>query len=527
MHEIFAQVQAYLRGIWRYRWWIQAIAWPICIVGWLFVWSMPDVYRAEARVYVDTQTVLRPLLSGLAVQPNIEEEVAVLTRTLLSKPNLERIARMTDLDIQATTEKEMEALLERLEHQIQIQAGRNNLYTIAFEDPDPRVARAVVEAVLTLFMESSLGDKRQDSEMAQEFLERQVREYEAKLIAAEDRLKEFKRRHVGKMPSEGQDYYSRLQAALSQLQKVEVEYEEAVRRRDELRRQLEGEVPTFGIMSSPQAPTGRHPLDGRIASLQEQLDNLLLRYTEQHPDVVAIRETLKRLEAQREADLRASMSAGGVPPSIAENPVYQQIKVALGQAEADVAALEVRLKAARKEVQELREAVDTIPEVEAELAQLNRDYGIIKRKYEELVARLESARLSEEAQRSTDTVQFKVVDPPFVPMEPVGPMRPLFMFVVLIGGLGAGTFFAFVMSQVRPVFDDARILRSVTGYPVFGAISIIRNEETLRRQRIEIGGYLGAMVFLLLVFGVFLAMQAMGWGKEAMPYVQSVLGAGL
>jgi len=528
MHEIFAQIHSYLRGIWRYRWWIQAVAWPLCIVGWLFVWSLPDEYEASARVYVDTHTVLQPLLRGLAVQPNIEDQVRVLSRTLLSRPNLEQVARMTDLDILATDEEQMEKLLESLEQRITIKGSRENLFTISFVDPDPRVARVVVEAFLTLFMESSLGGKRQDSDMAQEFLERQVQEYEAKLAAAEARLKEFKRRHLGKMPSEGKDYFARLQAAQSELRKVEVAYEEAVRRRDELQRQLDGEVPTFGMVTTPSAPQGRHPLDGRIAALEEQLDELLLKYTEQHPDVVAIKETLARLEAQREADLRRMAGGQGTAPSsVIENPVYQQLKVALGQAEAEVAALQVRLKAAQREVRELKAAVDTIPEVEAQLAALNRDYGIIKKKYEELVARLESARLSEEAQRSTDTIQFKVIDPPFVPSEPVGPMRPLFMAVVLLGGLGAGVFFAFVLSQIRPVFDDTRILRAVTGYPVFGSISQIQNEAALRRQRVEVSGFLGGLFFLLLVFAAFLAMQAMGWGREAAPYVQDVLGAGL
>ena len=528
MHEIYAKVLSYLRGVWRYRWWIQAIAWPLCIVGWLFVWSLPDEYEASARVYVDTHTVLQPLLRGLAVQPNIKNQVQVLTRTLLSKPNLEKIARMTDLDIQATDDAAMQRLLEMLEAKITIEGGRDNLFTISYVDSDPRVARAVVEAVLTLFMESSLGGKRQDSDMAEAFLERQVQEYEAKLAAAEERLKDFKRRHIGNMPSEGKDYYARLQAAQENLRRVEVEYKEAVRRRDELRRQLEGEVPTFGIMAPAQAPQGKHPLDRRIVALEEQLDELLLKYTEQHPDVVAVRETLARLKAQREEDLRRMVGGrGSVLPSVAENPVYQQIRIALGQAEAEVAALSVRLEEARREVKELREAVDTIPQVEAELMALNRDYGIIKKKYEELVARLESARLSEEAQRSTDTVQYKVIDPPFVPPEPVGPPRALFMAVVLLGGLGAGVFFAFVLSQIRPVFDDTRLLRAVTGYPVFGSVSQIQNEAALRRQRVEVGGFLGALFFLLLVFAAFLAMQAMGWGREAAPYVQDVLGAGL
>ena len=99
MHDIVRQLVSYLRGMWQYRWYGVAISWAVCAVGWTVVFLMPNLYEANARVYVDTQSVLKPLLSGLAVQPNVDQQIAMMSRTLISRPNLERVIRMSDLDI--------------------------------------------------------------------------------------------------------------------------------------------------------------------------------------------------------------------------------------------------------------------------------------------------------------------------------------------------------------------------------------------------------------------------------------------
>src|SRR3569832_899688 len=99
MQEAIAQVLQHVRASWRYRWLIALVAWPLCISGWIYVHSLPDQYQASARVYLDTQSMLRPLLSGLAVQSNAQSEVVLMTRTLLSRPILEKVSRMTDQDL--------------------------------------------------------------------------------------------------------------------------------------------------------------------------------------------------------------------------------------------------------------------------------------------------------------------------------------------------------------------------------------------------------------------------------------------
>ena len=167
MQEIFHQVLGYLREMWLRRWVGLAIAWLVATIGIAIVFRIPDRYEASARVFVDTQSLLKPLLAGLAIQPNVDQQVAMMSRTLISRPNVERVVRMADLDLRVQNAAEREALIESVFKSIRLSGNTtSNLYNIAFRDENPERARSVVQSLLTIFVESSLGSKREDSRAA-------------------------------------------------------------------------------------------------------------------------------------------------------------------------------------------------------------------------------------------------------------------------------------------------------------------------------------------------------------------------
>ncbi|HHQ41835.1 MAG TPA: chain length-determining protein [Chromatiales bacterium] len=504
MHELIFQVQTLARGLWRFRWLALGIAWAVSVAGWLFVARMPDQYQATTRVYVDTASLLRPLLRGLAVETDVRQRLRLMTRSLLSRPNLEKVARMTDLDLKARTPEEMERLLNDLAARIRLRdAGRVNLYTISFTDPDPALAKRVVQSLLTLFVESSLGDSRRESTTALKFLEQQIAEYAKRLDEAERRLMEFKRRNVGLLPGQGGDYFSRLEKVQGELEAARLELRQAVNRRDELKRQLEDAEAADEYALVPEAPatTALSPLDARIQALQAKLDELLLKYTEQHPDVIELKRTIAALEEQKRKELEAMAAAAPGEPAPSANPVRQQLKLALAEADATVAALRVRVQTYERKLARLRSLVDTIPKVEAELKRLTRDYAVTKRNYEQLLARRESAKISEEAQQTADDVKFRVIDPPRVPLEPVGPNRVLLMSTALGIGVAAGLAFALLLTQLRPTFDTRRALRQATGLPVLGGVMLVQTLAQRMRRRMEVAGFALAALLLVLAYG--------------------------
>lgn len=501
MHEVVEQGLNYLRGIWRHRWYAMALAWTIVLVGWVIVFRMPDQYEASARVYVDTDSILRPLLRGLAVNTNVDQRLKIMTRTLLSRPNLEKVARMADLDINAKTPEDMEALLDGLAKNIKIQTTRReNLYTISYDNRQPQRAKRVVQSLLTIFVESTLGESRQDSDTAQKFLDQQINDYEQKLVAAENRLMDFKRANVGMLPGESGDFFDRLQKAKSQLEQTKLELRESQQRRDELKRQLSRQDQEDSLALYPQANSRlTTSVDSRIQALESKLDDMRLKYTNQHPAVIELKRTIALLEKQKREELK-TLSASAPDAQAAVDPLFQQRTLALDQVDAGLAALRVRVQEYQLRVDNLRKMVNTLPKVETELKQLNRNYAINKKNYDELVSRRESARLSQDVKETGDSVKFRVVDPPRVPLTPSGPNRLLFSSIVLLLGIGAGLALAFLIAQLRPVVYDRRNLRQLSGFPVFGAVSRILTPEVLFKRRLDSGAFVAVGVLLSLVY---------------------------
>jgi polysaccharide chain length determinant protein (PEP-CTERM system associated) len=235
MYEVWGQFVEQLSGMWRFRWCALAVAWCLALVGWAWVYALPNIYSASARVHVDTESALRPLLRGLAIETNIQDQLNFMTRALLSRPQLEKVARETDLDLRAQTPRQMEEIIDTLQRKIQIAGdGRSSIYTISYEDADRGLAQAIVQTLLDTFVENSLGSKRTDSSTAQRFLEDQIRDYEQRLSQAEARLADFKKKNVGMMPGEGGDYYARLQTDSDQLATLRADLRLAQERRDQL-----------------------------------------------------------------------------------------------------------------------------------------------------------------------------------------------------------------------------------------------------------------------------------------------------
>ena len=485
MEELVSQITGYLRGMWRFRWWGLALAWIVGIVAGVVIYKMPDKYESSARVFVDTQSVLRPLMAGLAVQPNVDQQIAMLSRTLISRPNVEKLITMADLDLGLNTPADREALISRLSGDLRIgSAQRSNLFTLSYADTRPERAQRVVQSLLSLFVESGLGSKRQDADSARRFIEEQIRSYEQKLSEAENRVKEFRLRNMGLLGDGAQDYVSQIGSMAGQLQQAQLELREAENGRDSLQRQLVGEDPVLLPQTPPSSAVSIPEIDGRIDTLKRNLDELLLRYTDQHPDVVGTRRLLEELESQKRTQIESMQAMGGSQfGALDSNPVYQQMKLALVQAESRVASLRVRVAEYQSRVEQLRERVRMVPEVEAELAQLNRDYSVNKSNYDALVARRESASIAVDMNTQTGVADFRVIDPPTLATKPSAPNRMLLIPLAGLAGLAAGFALTFLISQLRPAFSDPRSLREVTGLPVLGTVSMLRTPERAASRR--------------------------------------------
>jgi len=512
IQEIVAEVLEYLRGMWRYRWWAAGVAWLISMLGWFFVYSLPNVYNASARVFVNTKSLMGPIFDGLAISNNLTAQVEAVSRALLTRPNVEAVARKTDLDLRVDTPQELEQLITRLQDRIKVVGNRElNVFGISYEDLDRTKARDVVAAIVDAFVENSLQGQGNDAEMTAKALDSEVQDHETRLRKAEDELAQFKKDNLGYMPDDRGDYYTRLQQATVAVSQIESQMRQVRERRDELQRQIAGEGSVFARPSGP-ASVGCSQ-QGQIALLQNELAALQVDFTAKHPSIVSLKEIIATLEEACGAERSAAMAAG-LPPSadqpLQANPVYQNLRIQLSNADVELAGMQSQMASYQDTVARLRADVDKIAEVEANLKQLNRDYGVVQVRYQELLQRREQLQSKERLDPVTDGVQFRTLEPPFAAFEPVGPNRPLFLAVVLVFAIGAGGAVAFGLNQLKPVFFTRRSLQRIAGLPVLGSVSMLLSPRQIRARRAGAVMLAASCISLLAATGLVVFFEAQG-----------------
>ncbi|HYE39961.1 MAG TPA: XrtA system polysaccharide chain length determinant, partial [Ramlibacter sp.] len=390
MEEFLNQLMSALKGIWNHRWHALAVTWLVALAGWARVYTLPDDYQSTARVFVDTQSILKPLMQGMTTVRNTELEVDVMSKTLISRPNVERVMQMVDLDHTVSTPREKDALINELIRDIRI-AGTSatDIYTISYHNKNPRLVRDVVQSFLTIFLEGSFGGNKGESEKAVQFIDDQISSYESRLVEAENAVKEFKLRNTMMLPRQGIDYATQLGASADALGTARLELQEAEQARAAIKAQISGGEPVLGLEVRPSDILNPE-IDSRIEALNKNLDLLRMQYTEVHPDIVAGKRLIAQLEERKLAERREQ--GADADPGRHYSPMLQQLKVALTEADARVAAMRARVQEYTARHERLLAQSNAIPEIESQLAQLNRDYLINKDNYEKLIAKREAAK---------------------------------------------------------------------------------------------------------------------------------------
>lgn len=510
MNDLYRQLLFYMTFCWRRRWLALATAWLVCLTGWTFVAFLPDRYVASGEIYIETQSVLQPLLRGLAVDSDIDGQVAIMQQTLLTRPNLEEVARRTDLDISAKSPPEVDRLLDDLKRRISVRGTQRNLFSISVADTVPRRAKETVDALVNIFVEGNLGQNRTDMDSAERFLGSQIKEYEGKLQEAEHRLAVFKQVNMDYLPAEG-NFQRQLHEERRRLENSEFDLKDLLRKRDILQQELANtpELLSYGMagVASPDARAAR------LAELQEALYNMLSRFTEQHPDVTTLRQEIQRLQTAGDYWQPASNTLSSSPAGAATsangtiNPLYTQLKLQLVEVDSDIAQLREGVARQRINLEKLENMAQRAPEIEAEATRLNRDYGVIKSQHDELLKRRESARISQDRDAGIQLAKFRVVEPPQVPTVPKEPNRILLLTAVIPIGIAAGLALAILLPLLRDCYFEVKRLRADFGLAVLGAVSHARQSRLVTKS-VQLTAFGGGIAALLIMYGLLLAVEA-------------------
>lgn len=542
MSQVVENLAEELRSAWRFRWIAFGVSASVALLGWILVFSLPDRYESSARVFVDTRTALKPVIKDLSIEQDVNAQLNYVRQSLLAGSQLRKIAEQTGVLLPTVVQPSQQAkVLKLLAEGIKLEvhsASENpkddtagSIYSIAYQDQDRARSLRVVETLLNTLVEQTLSGKQKGSESAQKFLETQLKVYETRLRESENRLAEFKKRNVGLMPADqgqgGGGYFGQLQTEIDAEKKAKTDLDIAMARRAELVRQLRGEAVVSAAGSTPVIgaagiAAGTDTVS-RIKETQAKLDDLLLRFTDKHPDVIATREALQELQRRRTVEI-AGLKAGDANAVAASgagsNPVFQSIQLQLNQADVEIASLRGALTQHHSKAAELRQRLDSAPQVEAEYAQLTRNDAANRTQYNSLLANYEKARLGEQAD-SAGSVRFEIVQPPAASFTPVFPRRVLLLGVTLLAALAAGAAITWLLALMRPVVGTAQSLIKLTGLPVLGVVSAAfpgRLHQDARRSVLRFATGLGCLVFAFVIVvilsraGLRLALSYSGSG---------------
>lgn len=495
MDGLYEQFRLAVHQVWKRRWLALAVAWGLCLVGWLVIALIPNHYESKARVFVQMQSAL-PSQAGITPVDRANDLLRI-RQTLTATANLEKVVRRTDLSTLVANEQDLAVQVGKLREAIKVTAQQDNLIEISATTSvagfsnrqNAKTAAAIVQNLLDVFGEGNAAGDEADTAQTLSFLNDELKRREVGLQEAEQRRVEFEQRFLGLLPGEGSigQRMSQAQAELANIDQQLIQSQSALA---SLRGQLNSTPPNLAGYDSGG---GYGPASEQIALLEGQISQGVARgWTTNHPDLAAARAQIARLKPQAAQERAAS---GGRAPG-ASNPAYISIRAMVADKEAQAAAASARKNQLQSDLAQLSSRQSSEPGVAAEQTRLNRDYDVLKRQYDKLLEDREQLRLRSDVETKTAPITFRIIDPPSQPVVPSAPNRPLFLTLILVVAIGAGVAVAFAKSQLVTTFPTQNRLQLATGLPVLGAISDIVTPERQARNRqqlIWLGGAGGAL----------------------------------
>ncbi len=512
MDGLYDEIRVALHGIWLRRWLALAVAWSICLIGWLVVALIHNTYQSSARLLVDINQVL-PDDRG-ANESQQRRQIDQIRQTLTSANNLEKVALATGIVAPGAPAGERLNAATGLQDDITVVATQDNIFEITAatsqggksDAENAKLATAVVAELIAIFRDQQAMGGRANTRQSLQFLDAQLATREKDLRAAEQARVAFETRNVGLLPGVG-SASTRVETGRGEISQIESQLISARSALAAINGQL-ASTPAQ-IAGGGIGPVGGSVARQQLAAAQSDLGSMKARgLTDAHPDVIALKSQIETLRAQ------AAREGTGGSNSIT-NPAYSSLLSMRAEKQATVSALESRRGQVQGEIGAMMAQRIQEPEAAAEYDRLNRSYDVLKSAYDKLLAQREDARLRGDIETETDSIRIEVIDPPSQPRVPVSPNRPLLLIGVLLAGIAAGVGAAFAMGQVRTSYPTSARLERASGLPVIGSITETLTQPLLVERRRKLKWLAGGFAGLVGLFVVLMAIEFIQRGMVA------------
>ncbi|WP_353203528.1 XrtA system polysaccharide chain length determinant [Sphingomonas sp.] len=505
MNGLYDELRIALHTVWTRRWLALAVAWGVALIGWAAVAQIPNSYESRARVFVQMNTIL-PNAVGISAADQ-QRDVDTIRQTLTSAMSLEKVVRGTDLANTVKTDRDVADRVAGLSKAIKITAEQDNLFSIVATGSSPKVTRQIVQKLIDLFVEQNLSGDRDETSTSLKFLDAQLEERQKQLADADAKRTDFQNRYLGSLPGTG-SLTDRMGAARSAMAQVDSDLAAAQSGLAAINGQMAG---TPANIAGAAGGVSAGPARARLNAIQGQLADARARgYTENHPDVIAMRSQLASAQAAARNEPLVGGAGGG-----STNPAYISLRSLQGDKQAQVASLMARKAQLQGDLDTITAKLAGNPQVAAEQSQIENDYQVLKDSYAKLLGQREAIKLRGQAQSQTDSIKFSVIDPPTAPRVPAAPNRPLLLTGVLIAGLAVGVAVAFALGQLKTTFATAARLEKATGMPVIGSIGEMVSKAELATRRRMLLYYGGGAAALGVAYVALLGVEMLQRGLAA------------
>lgn len=463
---------------------------------------IPRNYTSSTTILAQESDIIQPLLEGRAVPTGVSDRAGRARQIVYSSRVLERILEVGGWTERELTPLQRDKLMEDIRNNTTVSAPRGDLVQIDYRDTDPERAYRVANAFSSLFIEETLATKARESRDAYEFIDKQVKEYHAKLTGAEQNLQDYRSRNADAQPGSATDTNTRITSLRSQVEQSRMQLLEQESREAAIADQLSGESAVTAVR------TRENLFNTQLIELRAELDRLMLTYTERHPDVVRVRHQIEDLQRALAAEQQRSAQGGATGSEEAQlNPLYNELRSQQAAARREAAGIRSRMGVAQTLLDQELDRSRRIAASESALAELTRDYEVNREIYQDLLRRRENARVSMGLDEENRGLTLRVQDPATVPLRPSG-LR--FMHIAAAGAvlaIGLPLGLLFLLARFDPRVRSPRQIQTRTPYTLLTVIPPYPTPRERRRQSLRLAMSAAMVCSVFVVYGLVFALK--------------------
>ena len=460
----------------------------------------PKTYESSSTLYVNQQSIITPLLAGQAAVTKVENHSRVVRETVQSPTIMRQVAVEVGLIKGGESDQDIERIINDLRGTINITAIGPSYITLKYSGASAAEVFHVVTAITDAFVNHVSENKKRESRSAYEFISKQAKSYKSQLVTADNALKVFKEKNT-----DGNERMVRakIQRLGDQVEDIKLDIGERKAKIASLTGELEGERRV--IVREQRTDVYRE----RLAQLKREKDALLLRFTESHPDIAELNFQMLAL--------KDSIGSVDTPPDTAErgvedlNPVFGALRQSLLSEKVELKSSQRRLSATQGLLKKEQETLLRVVAYGTEFSELNRDYGVTKDIYEDMLARKEKARLSMVLDIEEQGVNYSIQEPALYPQTPKGIQFSYFAIGAPFAGLliVLALILAYVMLDPRVRVADK--LEAAFDIPVIAHVPHVYTPLTTRLFEKDMVRVVGFVVITGLVYSAIIAYKFLGY----------------